>query len=887
MIAELRLSQGTWRYVSLRAAEDSGVVDLMRAPIVTRILVENVLRAHLTGVSGPAEDVTVLTGAAQIVRACAGREEPLEIALRPTRLLLQDHSGIPVLADLAALRSTMSDRGIDPGRASPQIDVDLVIDHSIESFFAGTPGSHLANLDREFALNAERYRFLKWAERSVERLRVVPPGNGIVHQVHLERLARVVASKDGMLAPELVLGTDSHTPMVNGLGVLGWGVGGIEAQTVMLGDVVSLLSPRVFGVRLVNRLAAGVTATDLALEMVELLRGEGVVDAFVEFLGAGLARLDVPHRATVANMAPEYGCTVAFFPPDADSLRYMRQTGRSAEAVERVERYLRAQGLVGVNGDEPDERLYAEVREFDLAAVRRVVAAPHRPSSRTALADVPAVTAELLRARADEPALAGSSRVTGPSTAPAGAVVLAAIVSCTNTSNPESMMLAGLVARRAVKLGIEVAPWVKTVLAPGSLSVPRYLRAAGLLEPLQHLGFHIVGFGCTACIGSSGPLSPIGARAAREGIPVFAVLSGNRNFEARIHPDIVGSYLASPALVVAFALAGTVSVDLENGPLGCAPDGRAVFLEDLWPSPEELSVAMSHVSSRHFIGDGRSSSASRRWAALSAPKGRLYDWKSDSSYLVPSPLYSVEAPAPLQDLAGARALVLAGDSVTTDHISPAGSIAPDSPAAAYLHALGVEPMDLSSYGARRGNHHVLTRGVFANARFHNRLAGGERGGFTTHVPSGQRMTIYDAAARYRAEFVPQIIIAGTAYGTGSSRDWAAKGPALLGVRAVLAESFERIHRGNLLSVGVLPLEFLEGQGAEQLGLSGLETFGILGVGSEATPRGCVTVIAAASDGARRSWRMRTRIDTSRELAQFHRGGSLRALLQRMLEPSAA
>jgi aconitate hydratase len=855
-------------YVSLAAAEANGLTGLRTAPRSVRILVENVLRAAVA--DGGAEAVgRALDSSAALISACAGSGPAEEIALRPTRLILQDHTGIPVLSDLASLRSLIAERGLDPRRARPALPVDIVVDHSVEVNAWARPEALALNTSREYELNHERYRFLRWAQQEISGLRVVPPGRGIVHQMNLEHLARVVMpDAGGLLAPDLVLGTDSHTPMVGALGVLGWGVGGIEAETALLGHSVSLLSPPVCGVRLTGEPPVGSTATDLALTMTQFLRETRVVGQFVEFFGPGLRSLSVPDRATLSNMAPEYGCTVAFFPVDELTLDYLRLTGRTAQEVARVEAYTREQGLF-VPLDGALDPACARTVEFDLSLVEPSVAGPRRPQERLPLA-----------------AVAGSFPSGGSGhTLPDGAVAIAAVTSCTNTSNPESMVIAGLVARRAVERGLAVPAWVKTTLAPGSRAVSRYLEAAGLLPYLEKLGFGVAGFGCTTCIGNSGGLAPAAEQAVRnDGARLAAVLSGNRNFEGRIHPDVAAAYLASPALVVAFALAGTVRIDLTSERIGVDANGDDVRLADLWPTPDEIARAAGHVALEHFRSEKDALfSGGPEWQDLRFPEGSVYDWPASSTYLVRSPFFDDDGRRRTADLRGARVLVFAGDSTTTDHISPAGSIAEGSPAGRHLSRSGVAPADYNSYGCRRANHEVLVRGAFANPNFRNRLTPSERGGRTLHVPSGEVMDVYDAASRYAEEGTPVVILAGKDYGFGSSRDWAAKGPALLGVRAVLAESFERIHRSNLIGMGIFPLEFMAGQGADPLGLTGRETFEITGLDG-LVPRGEVTVRA---HGAAGEWRMRARVDTARELDYVRRGGFLRAVAAPLLDDSRA
>jgi len=909
-----------------------------RLPFSLKILLENLLRN---------EDGHLVTAAqVQALAAWDPRAEPAaEIAFTPARVLLQDFTGVPCLVDLAAMREAMAALGGDPARVSPLRPAELIIDHSVIADFSGRPDAMARNIELEYRRNAERYAFLRWGQRALPGLRVVPPGTGICHQVNLEHLARVVFAEDGTAFPDTVVGTDSHTPMVNGLGVLGWGVGGIEAEAAMLGQPLSMLVPPVIGVRLSGQLPDGATATDLVLTIAELLRSVGVVGTFVEFFGPGVAAVPVATRATIGNMSPEYGCTSAIFPIDEATLAYLRLTGRPKAQVALVEAYAREQGLWHDPGHLPD---YTTVLDLDLATVVPSVAGPRRPQDRIPLAQVPRAFRAVLGQYApagpgaggpdpagldeagaesfpasdpvavtgnrdgDKPAGPGIPAAAG---APAwarrtvtirledgrqaeighGAVVIAAITSCTNTSNPEVMIAAALLARKAAERGLAPKPWVKTSLAPGSRVVMDYYDQAGLTPYLSRLGFHLVGYGCTTCIGNSGPLIPAVSAAIAEGdLAVCSVLSGNRNFEGRIHPETKLNYLASPPLVVAYALAGTIDIDLTSEPLGTGADGRPVWLRDIWPSaaetgeviasclrPEMYAREYAHV----FAGD-------ERWRSLPVPAGGTFAWDPGSTYVRRPPFFDGLAaePAPAGDVEGARVLALLGDSVTTDHISPAGAIKPDSPAGRYLRAHGVEPRDFNSYGSRRGNHEVMIRGTFANIRLRNQLAPGTEGGYTRHLPSGEQMTIYDAARRYAAEGVPLLVIAGKEYGSGSSRDWAAKGTALLGVRAVLAASFERIHRSNLIGMGVLPLQFAPGEDAASLGLTGEETYTIRGLaGAPALPR--TVRITAAAPGGTRELTATVRIDTPAEAAYYRHGGILpyvlRHLAARPAGPGAA
>jgi len=865
MIPDLTAVLGADRlpYLSLALAERHGVRGLGSAPVTRRILAEAVLRASRPDDSRAVELATaVVAGAADV-----------EFGFRPTRVLLQDHSGVPVLADLAALRSVLVEHGRDPERAAPALPVDLVVDHSVEAAFARSAAALRLNTEREYRLNGERYRFLRWAEQALPGLRVVPPGKGIVHQVHLEHLARVVMTdRDGTLAPDTVLGTDSHTPMVNALGVLGWGVGGIEAFLALVGATVPLRVPEVVGVQLAGALEPGAHATDLALTMTEFLRARGVVGAFVEFVGPGVASLSVPDRATVANMAPEYGSTAAFFAVDDTTLGYLRSTGRPAAQVATIEAYLKEQGMFAAADGAANIR-FDRLVDFDLSAVEPSAAGPRRPQDRVAIRDIAARSAERL----------GTVRPGGAADGPGdGSIAIAAITSCTNTSNPLAMITAGLVARAAVGHGLKVPSWVKTSLAPGSRVVTRYLERAGLLGDLAALGFDLVGYGCTTCIGNSGPLTDDAAAAVRSGRRVAAVLSGNRNFDGRVHTDVTDVYLMSPAMVVAHALAGSVLVDVTREPLG-QPGGRPVVLADLWPTAEEVADAMALIDTEMFERERRDLFVpDERWAAVSAPAGPTYDWPASSTYLTPSPLVAPPEKTGVTDLRGARALVVAPDSTTTDHISPAGNMTAESLSARYLLDLGERVGTLNTYGCRRGNHEVMVRGTFANPRFRNRLVPELAGDWTEVLPERTPARVFDAATVYAARHVPLVVLAGRDYGMGSSRDWAAKGQSLLGVRAVLAESFERIHRSNLVGMGILPLEFLPGEGVDQLGLTGRELFDVTGLAGLA-PRARVPVLARDEAGeVVREWTMTARVDTGDELGYLARGGFLRAVAADLL-----
>ena len=870
---------GPLRYYSLPALEAAGYPGVARLPYSLKILLENMLRRE-DGRFVTARDIETLA------RWTPGTHT--EIAFMPARVLLQDFTGVPAVVDLAAMRDGIARLGGDPEAVNPAQPAELVIDHSVQVDHFARPDAFDLNAQLEFSRNRERYAFLKWGQEAFRNFRVVPPDTGIVHQVNIEYLARVVcrdgASGDATAYPDTLVGTDSHTTMVNGLGVVGWGVGGIEAEAAMLGQPISMLIPDVIGFRLVGALPDGTTATDLVLTITEQLRQYGVVGKFVEFCGPGLASLTVADRATLGNMSPEYGSTVAICPIDELTLDYLRLTGRDARQVELVEAYARAQGLFAAAAEEP---LYTDTIELDLATVEPSLAGPKRPQDRVPLRNAKAAFAGVLdELAAGRNAPAGGSGEGSGAGVEDGAVVIAAITSCTNTSNPSVMIAAGLVAQRAQALGLRPKPWVKTSLAPGSLVVTEYLRAAGLLEPLEQLGFGLVGYGCTTCIGNSGPLPDEVAAAVRDNdLVVTSVLSGNRNFEGRVQPLVRANYLASPPLVVAYALAGRMTVDLTREPLGRSADGADVYLKDIWPSADEVQRAMAaalhteQFTTKYagvFDGD-------ERWRGLFSPVGDRFHWTDDSTYVRHPPFFqSLEPePSPPGDIAGARVLALLGDSVTTDHISPAGAIPPDGPAGRYLIAQGVAPQDFNSFGSRRGNHEVMMRGTFANIRLRNRLAPGTEGGWTRHLPAGEQMSIYDAAMRYQAEGTPLMVLAGKEYGSGSSRDWAAKGTLLLGVKAVIAESFERIHRSNLVFMGVLPLVLRTGDTAASLGLSGEESFEVTGIAGGLAPRSDVRVRAIAADGSTTEFSATARIDTPEELHYYRHGGILPYVLRQL------
>ncbi|WP_018864278.1 aconitate hydratase AcnA [Thioalkalivibrio sp. ARh3] len=896
------------RYVPI--TDDPRARDL---PYALKILLENLMRFE--------DERTVRRADIEALLDWDPKAEPTqEIAFRPARVLLQDFTGVPAVVDLAAMRDAMEALGGDPKKITPLQPAELVIDHSVQVDEYGNANAMNLNAELEYSRNRERYSFLKWGQQAFDTFKVVPPDTGIVHQVNLEHLARTVFVEDRadgscLAYPDTLVGTDSHTTMINGLGVLGWGVGGIEAEAAMLGQPISMLIPQVVGFRLTGRLAEGATATDLVLVIVEMLRKKGVVGKFVEFFGDGLADLPLADRATIANMAPEYGATCGIFPIDDETLEYLRLTGREAGHIEFIEAYARAQGLWR-NDNAPVAR-YTDMLELDLSTVEPSLAGPKRPQDRIALSQAGAeITRHLdtmLKERdsgADEPEEAERFAAEGGHTAVGvehqaeephhtaiemngesftldhGDIVIAAITSCTNTSNPSVMLGAGLVARKARERGLQVKPWVKTSLAPGSRVVTDYLQKAGLLEDLEALGFHVVGYGCTTCIGNSGPLpEPISEAIIKDDLIVSSVLSGNRNFEGRIHSEVQMNFLASPPLVVAYALAGRSTLDLYNDPIGEDAQGSPVFLKDVWPTTEEVNQAVqAHVDAQSFTtAYGDLYTGEDRWRNLEAPTGDRFEWQDDSTY-VRNPPYFVGmgmTPKPVTDIDGARVLALLGDSVTTDHISPAGSIAKDSPAGRYLEEQGVKPADFNSYGSRRGNHEVMMRGTFANVRLRNLLAPGTQGGVTVHLPDGEPMSIYDAAMQYKEENTPLIVIAGQEYGTGSSRDWAAKGTLLLGVKAVIVESFERIHRSNLVGMGVLPLQFLPGDNAASLGLTGRETFSITGVNNGEARE--ATVTAVADDGERTTFNVRVRLDTPQEIDYYRHGGILPYVLRQLAQ----
>ena len=911
----LSLAGRDFRIAHLGALQQGGYA-IDRLPYAMRILLENLLRRE-DGGAVSRDDIEAVAGWEPTA------EPSQEIAFMPSRVLLQDFTGVPAVVDLAAMRDAMLDLGGDPQKINPLQPVELVIDHSVQVDEYGSEAAILINAEREFERNQERYAFLRWGQGAFDNFKVVPPSTGIVHQVNLEYLARVVMDGAGpgghtWAYPDTLVGTDSHTTMINGLGVLGWGVGGIEAEAAMLGQPVSMLVPQVVGFRLSGELAEGATATDLVLRVTEILRQMGVVGKFVEFFGPGLAGLPLADRATIANMAPEYGATCGIFPVDEKTMDYLRFTGRSPERVALVEAYLKEQGLFHT-ADTP-EAVYSATAELDLATVEPSLAGPKRPQDRVTLSQVAGSFHQLLEAHLASPSKSGagagkpkggglsvvSESAGGVATAEQadvqlaaaaeqlehGSVVIAAITSCTNTSNPSVMLAAGLLAKKAVEKGLSVKPWVKTSLAPGSKVVTDYLEKSGLMDELEKLNFYLVGYGCTTCIGNSGPLpEPIAEAVRARDLAVTSVLSGNRNFEGRISSDVRGNYLASPPLVVAYALAGTIDINLAEDPLGEGADGQAVYLRDIWPSRDEIEETLqTAVESEMFVRQYSDVyKGDEQWRALPVPEGDTYAWADESTY-VRQPPYFVgmgREPEPVEDIHGARVLALLRDSITTDHISPAGAIKRNQPAGKYLDDHGVSPRDYNSYGSRRGNHEVMMRGTFANVRLRNQLVPEIEGGYTLHMPSGEPLTIYEAAMKYREEGVPTVILAGKEYGTGSSRDWAAKGPNLLGVKAVIAASYERIHRSNLVGMGVAPLEFLPGEDAGTLGLQGHEIFEIEGLaaGVESGFAGGreVTVKATGEGGEVTAFRATVRLDTPQEVLYYRHGGILHYVLRQLLD----
>jgi aconitate hydratase len=893
--ARTTLKVGTQQYeiLNLNALKS---LNVDRLPFSLKILLENLLRFE-DGVNVTKSDIDALLN--WDPKALPNHE----IAFTPARVIMQDFTGVPCIVDLAAMREAIVRLGGDPQRVNPLAPAELVIDHSVQVDEYGAADSLKHNNEIEFNRNGERYMFLRWGQTAFSNFKVVPPNTGIVHQVNLERLARVIFSDEPsgkkLAYPDTLVGTDSHTTMINGLGVLGWGVGGIEAEAAMLGQPVTMLIPQVIGFKLTGSLPAGTTATDLVLTVTEMLRKKGVVDKFVEFFGDGLKGLPLADRATIANMSPEFGSTCAIFPIDEETIRYLELTGRAPDQIALVQAYAKAQGLWRIDGAPPAD--YTDVVELDLSTVEPSLAGPKRPQDRVPLHKAKSIYESSVKKMAEERAQK-NPQATGAAKASVGgktfevrdgAVLIAAITSCTNTSNPAVLVAAGLLARNAGARGLSSKPWVKTSLAPGSRVVTDYLQKAGLLKDLEALGFYTVGYGCTTCIGNSGPLKPEISEAVRSAdVVACSVLSGNRNFEGRVHPEIKMNFLASPPLVVAYALAGNLDIDITTEPLGQGKDGKPVYLKDIWPSAKDVAAAVAASVDSEMFKKGYASvfAGDANWNAIKTPAGKIYSWDGKSTYVKNPPYFDgiSMTPPPLVDIKGARVMAVLGDSVTTDHISPAGNIAKSSPAAKYLIAQGVQAVDFNSYGARRGNHEVMMRGTFANIRLRNLLLPGTEGGVTLHIPSGEQMSIFDASVKYKAAGTPLVILAGKEYGTGSSRDWAAKGTMLLGVKAVIAESFERIHRSNLIGMGVLPLQFKEGQNAHSLGLTGKETFEIAGLDRGAAK--FVKVIAKADDGTRTlttEFDARLRIDTPKELDYYQHGGILQYVLRQLATASKA
>jgi aconitate hydratase len=889
--AVIETSHHKYAIYRLDSLEQAGLTNLSRLPYSIRILLESVLR-QCNGIEITREDVVNLAG---------WTPKPLQrpaLPFIPGRVIMQDFTGVPAIVELAAMRQAMARTGGDPSKINPLVPVDLVIDHSVQVDFFASGDALVRNAELEFQRNRERYEFLRWGQNAFQNFRVVPPATGIVHQVNLEYLAQVVSTQkagDVLLAfPDTLVGTDSHTTMINGLGVVGWGVGGIEAEAAMLGQPIDMLAPDVVGVRLSGQLAEGVTATDLTLTITQALREKGVVDKFVEFFGPGLSSLSLPDRATIGNMAPEYGATVGYFPVDDETIHYLKMTGRPEETIELVERYCKEQRIFRT-ASSPDPE-YTDILEIDLGSIEASLAGPKRPQDRVALGEVKKSFHSALAApvkdggfelNQEEQATEVKFGTNGHAlTMTHGAVVIAAITSCTNTSNPSVMVAAGLLAKQAVEKGLQVKPYVKTSLAPGSRVVTEYLEKASLLEPLVKLGFNVVGYGCTTCIGNSGPLPGEVVKAITGGnLVAVSVLSGNRNFEGRIHPYVKANYLASPPLVVAYALAGTVDIDLKSEPLGLGLDGKPVYLRDLWPSGHEVAaVVAGSLSTEMFTKKYKSVfTGNETWNAIKSGDSQLYAWDKNSTYIQEPPFFlefGREAPV-IKGFSGGRILALLGDSITTDHISPAGAIAADSSAGKYLIANGVSPREFNSYGSRRGNDRVMTRGTFANIRLKNRMLPGVEGGMTLHLPDGEQMSIYDAAMKYLQDNVPLVIVAGKDYGTGSSRDWAAKGTRLLGVRAVIAESFERIHRSNLVGMGVLPLQLMAGESISSLGITGREVVSLEGLDEHIQPGSRLTVRMIKEDGSVMYFHVIARLNTPVEVEYYRHGGVLNMVLEKM------
>lgn len=883
-LSTLEVNGKTFHYHSLpKAAEQlKSIGDVSKLPTSMKVLLENLLRNE-DGSTVNKEDIEA------IGHWLKERKSDREIQYRPARVLMQDFTGVPAVVDLAAMRDAVAKAGQDPNQINPLSAVDLVIDHSVMVDKFATPEAFKENVRIEMERNFERYQFLRWGQNAFENFRVVPPGTGICHQVNLEYLAKVAWTKeqDGKtyVMPDTLVGTDSHTTMINGLGVLGWGVGGIEAEAAMLGQPVSMLIPEVIGFRMTGKLPEGVTATDLVLTVTQMLRKHGVVGKFVEFYGPGLDNLPLADRATIGNMAPEYGATCGFFPVDQETLRYLELSGRDQDTIDLVEAYAKAQGMWRETGNEP---VFTDSLELDLSTVEASLAGPKRPQDRVGMPQLGAAFDLVLESSGQGAEKDKAVKVKGKDYSLShGDVVIAAITSCTNTSNPSVLMAAGLVAKKAIEKGLNRKPWVKSSLAPGSKVVTDYLAKAGFTQYLDKLGFNLVGYGCTTCIGNSGPLPDEITDAIREGnLTVSSVLSGNRNFEGRIHQDVKANWLASPPLVVAYALAGTTRIDLSKDPLGEDQNGNPVYLKDIWPSSSEIAEAVQFVDGDMFRREyGEVFKGDDEWRSIPIGEGKTYNWSDDSTYVKNPPYFiGIDKPlAGLGDVNDARVLAVFGDTITTDHISPAGSIKPDSPAGQYLQENGVAVKDFNSYGSRRGNHEVMMRGTFANIRIKNQMLDGVEGGYTRHVPSGKEMSIYDAAMLYQKEQTPLVVLAGKEYGTGSSRDWAAKGTTLLGVKAVIAESFERIHRSNLVGMGVLPLQFMDGEGVQAHGLKGDEQISIVGINDNLKPGQMLKVQAKKADGSTAEFEVKCRIDTGNELEYYRSGGILHYVLRQMLK----
>ncbi len=888
----IKTSHENYHIFRLARLEQQGLTELNHLPFSIRILLESLLRQC-------DENKITIQDVINLAAWQPHDDERPVLPYRPARVLMQDFTGVPAVVDLAAMRSAVSRLGGDPDKINPVIPVDLVVDHSVQVDFFATSDALKRNAELEFRRNQERYEFLRWGQKAFDNFRVVPPSTGIVHQVNLEYLAPVVqANKENntLLAfPDTLVGTDSHTTMINGLGVLGWGVGGIEAEAALLGQPIDMVTPDVVGFKLHGEMREGVTATDLTLTITQMLRNWGVVEKFVEFFGPGLDSMSLPDRATISNMAPEYGATTGFFPVDEETIRYLSLTGRPPEIIERVEVYCKEQGLFRTS-ETPDPE-FSAVLELDLNSVEPSIAGPKRPHDRIPLKDVKESFKITLSApvrdrgyELDETELQKTAQLNGNGEVAEighGAVVIAAITSCTNTSNPSVMVAAGLLAKKAVESGLSVKPYVKTSLAPGSRVVTEYLSRAGLLEPLSKLGFNVVGYGCTTCIGNSGPLPVKVVKAiSSSDLVAAAVLSGNRNFEGRVHPYVRANYLASPPLVVAYALAGSIDIDMLKEPLGLDQDGSPVFLRDIWPTNHEVQEMISQSISPLMFQEKYADvfTGNETWNTIQTAESELFEWNPDSTYIHEPPFFidlTPEVPE-IEEITGARALLVLGDSITTDHISPAGTFSGDSSAGKYLETRGIPPREFNTYGSRRGDDRVMTRGTFANIRLKNRLVPGVEGGMTVNFPEGNRMSVYDAAMKYLEEGVPLLVLAGKEYGSGSSRDWAAKGTLLLGIKAVIAESYERIHRSNLIGMGVLPLQFMHGDSVDSLGLSGKEVFSIRGLDDEITPGSEVTVSAVMEDGSQIVFNVIVRLDTPTEIEYYRNGGILHTVLRNML-----